>query len=255
MINVTPNKKDKLTDYELFVITIFQNATQKLISAVALYSTKYSYNEAYFLSIIAQEELSKLIILPIARELGEIDEIINNRSSVYYKHSVKQKIFTNFGLQNRTHEDLERIKQSCLYVGVNSKHKPSFSMIKPDVTLKEIKHTVLFFVNNYSIILREETFSKEAKKGVDFFMKIIHGCIIDKLPEVDIDIKKDVDDLHKMTRSELEDKIHKKLLTNPYELIRIFKAVFKENYKKHLKEIGYFSIPELEKYIEKINVD
>ncbi len=255
MIRNASKDDKKLTDYELFVITIFQNATQKLLSAVDLYSTKYSYNEAYFLSIIAQEELAKLIILPIARELGEIDEIINNRSSVYYKHSVKQKIFTNFGLQNRTHDDIERIKQSCLYVGIDTKHKSVFSVIKPDIVLKEIKNTALFFVNNYRTILLEETFSKKTKKGVNFFIKIVHGCIADRLPEINKEIEKDADELSKKTKEELESEIHKALITNPYELIKMFKAVFKKDYKKHLKKVGYFSISEFEKYIENIKLD
>jgi len=38
-------------------------------------------------------------------------------------------------------------------------------------------------------------------------------------------------------------------------LIKIFKAVFGEEYKKHLKEIGYFSISELENYLRKIDLN
>lgn len=255
---VKSNSKSKttesmFTDYELLVITIFQNTTQKIVAAVDLYLNKYSYSEAYFLSIIAQEELAKLVILPIAKELGEMDEVINNRSSAYYRHSLKQKIFTNFGLQNRTHDEIEILKQSCLYVGVNSENKPILKVIKPDIVLAEIKHTVLFLTKNYRDMLFEETFSEKSKKAVGFFMEIIRGCIIDRLPEISDAIVKNADEMNKKTKEEKEYETHKALFTNPYELVKIFKALFKEDYKKHLKEIGYFSITELEEYLEKID--
>ena len=61
--------------------------------------------------------------------------------------------------------------------------------------------------------------------------------------------------LAKKTKTELEDETHKVLFTNPYELIKIFKAVFKGDYKKHLKEVGYFSMSELEKYLADIHIE
>lgn len=245
----------KLTEYEKSIIMIFQNATFKLVSAIDLYLTKYSYNESFFLCIIAQEELAKLVILPIARELGEMDEIVNNRSSAYYRHSIKQKIFTNFGLQNRTHDDIEKIKQSCLYVGLTSTHEPDFATTKPETVLKEIKYTALLLVNNYRTILFEETFPEKLKKVVGAFMQIVHGCIVDRLPEVNTDILKDADAISKKSEEEIRQETLKALFTNPYELIKIFKAAFGEKeYKTHLKKLGYFTIPEFEKYVEGLDL-
>ncbi len=250
----TSSPKKFFSDYESLILTVFQNATSKLVSAIELYSTKYAYNESYFLSVIAQEEMAKLVIIPIAKELGELERVVNDRSSAFYKHPVKQKIFTNFGLQNRTHEDIESIKQASLYVSLDSDQKPQFKIIKPEIVLSEIKHACLFLANNYRTVLLEETFSENAKKGAGFFMKIVYGCVTDKLPEIHEEIDKDAKKLSKKTKEELEQEVYKALFTNPYELIKIFKAIFKEDYKKHLRGIGYFSIEELEKYLAKLDI-
>jgi|GEM_PF-4179583 len=245
-------KEVKLSNYEEFILAIFHNATCKIMSAGELYLNKLSYNEAYFLAVIAQEELAKLIILPIAKELGEIDALVNDRTSSYYRHPVKQKIFTNFGLQNRTHTDIEKIKQSCLYVGIDKDHKPVVNVVKPDIVLAEIKHAALFLAHNYRTILLEKSFSEKFRKMVGFFMNIAYNFVKDKLPEVNVEIDKDAKRDSERTPDELERELHKTLFTNPYELIKIFKAAFKEDYKKHLKQVGFFTIEELEDYFEKI---
>ena len=184
-----------------------------------------------------------------------MEDVVSNRSSAFYNHLIKQKIFTNFGLQNRTHEDIEKLKQACLYVGIDAQSKPSFGIVKPEIVLKEIKHTALFVVNNYRNILLEDTFSKTAKKGVRFFMEIVYECVTERLPEVSKQIEKESKVLSKKTKEELEVEIHEALIMNPYELVKMFKAVFKGDYKKHLKEVGYFSMAEFEKYLENIDLD
>lgn len=248
----TPAPKKELNNYERILLTIIENATFKIVSAIELYANKYSYNDAFFLCIIAEEELAKMIILPIARELGEMDQIINNnRKNAYYNHAIKQKIFTNFGLQNRTHEKIESIKQSCLYVGIDFEQKPHFIHIKPVDVFNEIKYTVLLFTNVYRVIFFEEEFSEFFKKSTEFFMKIIRSCVPDILPDLENEILVEADRLSKLNKKELKNYYHKSIVTNPYELIKIFKILFKDDYKKRLKEVGYFTLPELETYFKK----
>ena len=50
-------KKIILTNYEKLLFTIIENAVFKTVSAIKLHSTKYAYNQAYFLTVIAEEEL------------------------------------------------------------------------------------------------------------------------------------------------------------------------------------------------------
>ncbi|UOY04999.1 AbiV family abortive infection protein [Muricauda sp. SCSIO 64092] len=247
--------QEKFTNYELFVVTIFQNATQKLLAAIELSSTRYSYNEAFFLAIIAQEELAKLIILPIANELDTLENVLTNRQGAFYKHPVKQKIFTNFGLQNRSHQDIEKLKQGYLYVGSSEQGKPEFSIAKPDQVRAEIKHTCLFMVNQFSNIIEEKDFSKLTKKGATYFMEIVKSAISERMSEVDMSIKDDSKEISDLEQTDKERMIMNRLIMNPYQLIRMLKAVFKEDYKEHLSNLGYYSIETFEDYLAKIELD
>ncbi len=174
-----------MTQYENILINIFANAAMKIVGAIDLHVSGYSCNLAYFASIIAQEELAKLVILPIANELGDLNDVISNRNSDYFKHGVKQKLFTSFGLQNRTHDDVERIKQECLYVGVDKDLTPVLRQISKQESLEEIKHATLLLTRMFRIHCFGQEFSDDFKRGVHHFMGLVKECVLEKLPEID----------------------------------------------------------------------
>jgi AbiV family abortive infection protein len=240
-------------NFEKFILNIFLNATQKILSSVNLYNTKHSYNESYFYAVISQEEMAKLVILPLACELDELDGVLKSRRSPFYNHSIKQKVFTTFGLQNRTYEDIEEIKQSSLYVGINNEGQPVINIIKPEIVLEEIKHSCLFLVNNYQNLKAQESFSSTTHKGLDFFMKIVYECIKNELPEINKMITEDSKSIDDLDSEDLSNLKTKRLFMNPYNLIGMFKAVFKKDYKKHLKIVSNYSFEEIEEYLETID--
>jgi hypothetical protein len=91
--------------------------------------------------VIAQEELAKIIMLPLAKELDELSDLVNNRSSGFYDHRIKQKLFASYGMQKPNHQDIEQLKQSCLYVGVSEDGEPRFTKIQPEEARKEVLKT------------------------------------------------------------------------------------------------------------------
>lgn len=133
-----------LDSYERLLLEIIVNAGEKLIDAATLHQTGYSYRSSWYLAIIAEEEMAKLVIIPFSKLAGTLKKIAN-RPSVAYSHPIKQKIFTTFGVQNRSYKEIESLKQSYLYVTPDAeKPKP-----RPVVTAKqseqEILHAVLLF--------------------------------------------------------------------------------------------------------------
>ena len=247
-------KKIILTNYEKLLFTIIENAVFKTVSAIKLHSTKYAYNQAYFLTVIAEEELAKLIIIPIAKELDELDNLFNNRQSAYFNHGIKQKIFTSFGLQNRTHNGIEKLKQECLYVGSDSNLNPKFRKISPEDTYIEIKHTVQLLINFVGKMLKVKTFSKDFKKSIVFLSSLLRGCIKDELPSLKKDILRETSNIEskiKKNSTEAQYRLHQEIFTNPYELIEVFKAIYKKDYKKHLRKIKKLSFNDMVQYIGK----
>lgn len=246
--------KTNLSNYEKLLFTIVENAIYKTTSAIELYCTKYAYNQAFFLAIIAEEELAKLVIIPIAKELDELADLFNNRRSAYFNHGIKQKIFTSFGLQNRTHNGIEKLKQECLYVGADSKLKPNFRKINPKTAYSEIKHTAQLLTSSVYKILQAKTLSDDFKKSVIFLLNLLKGCIEDKLPDLKKDILKEINNIEKKFKrnpSKAQHRLHQEIFTNPYELIEIFKAIYQKDYKNHLRKIKNLSFDEMVQYLGK----
>ena len=106
---------------------IFKNAFEKLQAATLLYSNQF-YNSSYFLSVIAKEEISKIIIVNIAAETDKLDEL-EIRPSDFYNHKIKQRIATSYNTLEQPKRNLEQIKQSSLYVGI----KKGGKAIIPDI--------------------------------------------------------------------------------------------------------------------------
>jgi hypothetical protein len=249
------NKKFKLNKYEKLIFNIITNAIFKTVDAIQLYSLETSYSSAFFLTVIAEEELAKLVILPIAEELDELEELVNNRNSIYFRHSIKQKIFTSFGLQNRTHDEIENMKQGCLYIGVDKNLNATSTNIKPELVYLELKHTANLLAHSINIILKTPSLSKDLKRSVMWiFGNIFKACVDAKLPR----LKKDIYDEaskeivnYRKDQKKLSGRFLQELFTNPYALIDIFKALFQNDYKRHLADIKSMSFDEMVSYLGK----
>ena len=242
----------KFTAYESLLLDVFRNAVFKFVSAITLYTEKISYNDAWYLCVLAEEELAKMFILPVARELDELKHITNERKHPYYRHALKQKIFVTRGMQNRDFESIEKMKQKMMYVGVKDDGSTDYGFVPPKQLLDEIRHCALLIAHTYADILSQQEFDKNFKKGMKFFMDIAYGCVQDNLPQVNELINKEADDLDLKDESELKELKMQRLISNPYYLIGMCKAVFKEDYKVHLREMSLLSFPELETYLGKV---
>lgn len=252
----------KLSKFEEILFGILFNAVYKTVSAIELYKSKTSFAEAYFLAIVAEEELAKLIILPIAQELGEINVIVDQlkkgkKKHAYFNHQIKQEIFTSFGLQNRSNEDIEKIKQMCLYVGLNENGEVQYhnKHVKPQQCYKEIKNTLnllVYFTEN--TILSTKTISLDLKKIIMPLMTMLSGCVQDRVPEMAKEALKEIkqkEEELKKNGEKRKTEIACRIFTNPFSLIDFFKFVYKKDYKEHLRNIKYSSLSTIAKYLEK----
>lgn len=173
-----------MTDYEKLLGNIIINAGEKIIDAAVLLRTDYSYRDSWYLCIIAEEELAKLVIIPFAQRAGNI-EALASRPSVLYRHPVKQKVFTTYGLQNRDYEKIESLKQECLYIEPRFGGKYLRVVTKEEASV-ELERSVLLFnqlaVNN--ILICKDP-SVELRKIIEKFVKHIFApAIKDLAPEV-----------------------------------------------------------------------
>lgn len=243
---------------------IVLNAGEKIINAATLHATKHAYRESLFLLIIAQEELAKLILLPFANAAGNINELIDDKKhkGPYFSHRVKQKIFTSFGLQNRSYMDLEEIKQRCLYTGRKTESRPSRYVAKEDDTYKELAHAAKLYIHLVVHCLHSDPtvqISAEARRVVrKFTNSIFIPALRDIVPSL-------VDDLQDYVTKEGEKaatalqgfgapipngSVNKELydlvMTNPFMFVDIMAFALEPNeFKKYFTEISGMSVDEM----------
>ena len=138
-----------MSDSEKILMNIILSAGEKIIDAAVLFSTGHSYRDSWYLTIVAEEELAKIVVLPFAERAGNMLEIAE-RPSLLYKHPVKQKIFTTYGLQNRDSANIEQLKQECIYVA--PKVGGQLRVVTATEASDEIEGSILLFnqlaVNN-----------------------------------------------------------------------------------------------------------
>lgn len=230
----------KLSKFERIIGNIIINAGEKIIDSATLHGTKYSYRSAYFLAVVAQEELAKLIILPFAREAGKMNEILENRKSSFFRHPIKQKIFVSYGLQNRTAIDLEKIKQECLYIDGHDKRR----VIEQKVVYEEIKHTIdLYMKFAFKNTVLRKGFSNDFKEVISkFTKKILDPAIDDLMPGLEDDIIKSYET--RARNIKIDDLLYEEMTTNPYMFIDLVKHRMPKNYKRFFSEIEKMSFKE-----------
>lgn len=138
-----------MNQFESLVFFIIYSACDKINASITLFKSLYWWNMSFFSSILAQEELAKLILLPLLWEVWEVDKIAQGKPSVFFNHCIKQRVFTSFWLQNRSHKEIEILKQQAIYVGIDTSHKSNWKRIK--LHFRQKKNFNMLF--NYCFIL------------------------------------------------------------------------------------------------------
>lgn len=218
-----------MDNYEKLLIHIILSAGEKIIDAATLYRTKYSYRNSWVISVIAEEEIAKLIILPFAKYGDYLDEL-SDRPAIVYDHKVKQKIFTSFGIQNRSYKRIELIKQSYLYVNVSTQFPAALPVVSSAKSLNEVTHAVNLFNQIANLNFRStDMVSSELKTLIGKYVNgIFIPAISDLLPEIE---------LYKASSAiESLDLPEDMMAKYPMFLIMIIKYALPTEYKDFFKE-------------------
>lgn len=256
--------KYRFTDYETLLADVAMNAGEKIINSAMLFKTKHAYRESLFFLLIAQEELAKFILLPFANAAEQLDELIDpeKHRGPYFDHRVKQKIFASFGLQNRTFEQLENIKQSCLYTGRDKLGKIGRYAAKEKGVHDELCHATRLYIHLavYNLgFAKPLQISPELKKTIAWFTNnVFIPALKDIAPTVIEDAQK-----YASQRSETDLKIfksfnegklasskefHQLLTSSPFMYTDMLSyALSAEDYKEYFKEATGKSIDEMTK--------
>jgi len=245
----------KLIKEEKLYFEIFKNAIEKLMASIQLYVSETSYSSSYFLAIIAQEEASKLIILPLSIEIEEVKQLLSDKRSYYFSHSFKQKIFTSYGFQNRSHKTIENLKQPLLYIGAEEDLTPKFNEISAKESYREIKNAMQFLIVRILFGIQQDTkkFSKEFKEFTLHTSFALRDFSDRKLPRLKNDMLAESNKMMIEMRSKKEkdsqEQSLRQFFSQPFNMIALCKIIFRDEYKKHLKIIKKMSFDEAIKYI------
>lgn len=240
-------KSINMTDYEKLLFPIANNANEKIIASSALYNSKLSWTSSFYLAVIAQEELAKLIIIPFAKEIDGLDDMLNNKSSIFYSHKIKQKILSSYVYFQRDWAAIEIKKQNCLY------SKGQTCYVKPEECYKEIKSAVWMW-QNLMLFSKEPIFTEFFKKSLLIITKMQGACLRSNIPELLEDMQRELDNIGANFKSDKEKYFSewcRLQFRNPYEFIRLLKAVFKDDYKLHLRNILDKTLDEAVEYCTK----
>lgn len=235
---------------EELYLAVFCNAIEKLIASVIIYSSGKSYSSAYFLAVISQEEAAKFIILPFSIELNEEEIFLSNRTSTYFNHRFKQKIFTTWGMQNRSHDGLEDMKQSLLYVGNSKKLRQDISA---EETYKEIKIAARFLVRKILLdVDNTDKFSKDFKETIREKSFALRDVLLELIPKLKQDMLEEEEMRYNKIKIKGETAVQeqniREMFSNPFILIVVFRTVFKEEYQEHIRAINKMTFDEMVQY-------
>ena len=241
-------RQHSLTEYENQLLAIIDNVVEKISASLILYNTKSNYNSSFFLAIIAQEELAKLIMLPIAREIGNVDELLSSRKGGFYSHKIKQKLFSSYTFFERNWEVIEDKKQNSLYSGINDENKIENPEITREECFQELKNGIFVFQYQMKVI-------EDSKIFPQHFINILLGKTSElgkvvgwNIPDLGMAFFRDVD---KAVEEMVEDKNKAKtkmlesLFKNPYNMVEIIKAALGNDYKDFLRKIQGLSFSEM----------
>lgn len=255
------------SEYEQLLAEVTMNAGEKIINAAVLFNTKHAYRESLFLLLIAQEELSKFILLPFANAADQLNELtdIRKHKGPYFNHRIKQEVFTSFGLQNRTFEQLEEIKQNCLYAGIDKTGRVGRHVAKHEDTHDELCHATKLYIHLavYNLMYAKPLqVSPELKKILAGFTNgIFIPALKNIVPTVIVDTQnytlkrnnEDMDILSSITQGDIvaNRNFHQLLITSPFMYTDMLSYVLgPDDYKNYFKEIVGMNIDEMVKHLK-----
>lgn len=243
-----------MNKFESIVFFVIYSACDKINASIVLLKSLYWRNMSFFSSILAEEELAKLILLPLLWEVGEIQNIITGKCSIYFNHWIKQKIFTTFWLQNRSYKEIEKLKQKSIYVGIDNNQKSDWKRISPNEAKQELQHAIQLLFYFWNKILLNPDFWKESKEAIKKTMYMTFWLVKKELSEIiSIDeslIKKQIQLMNTWGRKTKIDKDGVKLIiSDPFIVVSLFKFCFPESYKRHIKNILWLDYNGLCSYI------
>lgn len=220
---------------------IFQNAFEKLKASAVLYSNEL-YDSSYFLAIIAEEEVSKIVIVNFASELNKLNEL-EFKSSYYYHHTAKQIIALSYNTLARPEKSLEQLKQSSLYVGIGKELMPLLPDINKEMCYEEIKYAVDVVIDFAFTKISSKLLSQSTKNTIESFREFI-----------DIycpNLRKQIKEKHiKDTDKNPSARLMKIIYSKPDSLINILKLKYGvNNYKSYLEKIKKMPLDEIIEYI------
>ncbi len=228
-----------MKEIEGLIKKIFQNTVHLITTAVSLYNLG-KHEHGFFFIITAQEELAKLIIIPIAHELGEIEKIKKDKSHHYYNHSIKQKLFSTYGLQNWKWEKTQSVKEKCMYVEIEGDKRDY--KISPETLQREIEKSIDAIVVLLVQIEAEKSFSRATVHEIKIILLDIHQACKTMIPLMPWLTRRLIfEKIKSATAQESLDYFAPKIVSSPYLLIKFLKSEFPNEYKAHLKQIQKMS--------------
>jgi len=194
----------KSPNIEQIIYEVVKNVNEKISAASVLYSKKINFNSAFFLLIIAQEEMAKLFLIPIANEIGELNNLLFDRGGPFYSHKVKQRIYSSYNFLERKLDEIDAKKQQSLYVGkINNRigtlqisHKKCFEEIKNTIALQQYQLKNISQSNKF-----EKKFIDTLLKLTEDLGKIVNSNV-PRLAKVYFDdVKKEVNRMRKNNKT------------------------------------------------------
>jgi len=220
---------------------IFRNAFKKLKAATILYE-KGLYDSSLFLSVIAEEEISKIIIVNIALETGKLNQL-EIRPSDYYNHKVKQKIALSYNTLERPERNLDQIKQSSLYVGVDKGIEPIIPDIPKEKCYLELQNAIDTVIDFAFTKVDIKSLDEETQNTIEEFKKFIDQYCPD--------LRKQMAERHKKDwKDNFNNRILKIAFSNINSRTLFFKIMYGEDFKTHLERVKKLDFEEMLKYLD-----
>lgn len=242
--------------HEELLFPLFMNAANKLMAALTLCKTEIFYDCAFALTIIAEEELAKTILVPIALETNSADDLFSKRDGAYFHHKKKQKLAAVISLLEKDSAKTEDRKQQALYMANNGNGMHGMNVKKKEC-VEEIVHAIVLFYSQLLFLEAENKnsgcskISNKLVRAVLSLTHLIEACMKENAPYVRASINKTMLKLKNkpINKRVTDDNSMKFACDSPYERIKLFKTLFEENYGKKLQETISMSAEEVKRFL------
>jgi len=238
--------------HEELIFTLFMNAAYKLMAAMHLYKAGIFYDSAFALTVIAEEELAKTILVPIALETDSADELFSKKDGAFFNHRKKQKLAAVISIFEKDGSKIEERKQQALYMA-NSDNGMHGMNVKKKECSEELVHCIFLFFSQLSFLesAKDSYPQKVSKNLADAALSLFHlisSCMQENALDVARAAKNKIKSEAKNAKNSkriLDKNSIKFGLQSPYERIELFKTLFGVSYKQKLLETITMSTSEI----------